>query len=260
MEIGLGGCQSNKEEIFPLAWEKGIRIFDDGWRYNGTLNNTQFLGEFLKDKDNYKIIEKIPLLHNLNIYNVDLYTCSDEELESEVRRIFQIQLDTMKQTYFEYYLFHAIFDNCSRKDFSFVKETELYIRVWKVLNKLKEEGKIGHIGFSAHISFELLYRFIMKMEKYNCKMDTAMVSYNIKNKDGVKVPNKDCWSSPGIDGINFLKNRGYTLINMMITERNTIPANEAYEFAGKAPFDIILTGTSNKKHLLNNIGVINNEL
>lgn len=259
MEIGLGGCHSNKEEVFEAAWEKGIRIFDDGWGYSGKLENTKFLGQFLQNKKDYKVIEKLPLMESLHLYNIDLYNCSDEDLDKEIRRVFQIQLDTMNQIYFEYYLIHAVFDNQFKKEFSFVKESDLYVRVWKILNNLKEEHKIGHIGFSAHIPFGLLYRFIMKMEKYNCKMDVAEISYNLKNENGV-TNSKDVWPASGIDGVEFLKNKGYTLINMMVTERNTIPAKEAYEFAKKAPFDIILTGTSNKKHLLNNIGVINNEL
>lgn len=255
MIYGIGGCRGNKEEVYQTAWDEGIRIFDSGYGYSGPLVNDRFLGDFLKDKKDYKIINKLPLFDK--VYPVDIYTCSDAELEKSIRFIFNMQLAATRQEYFEYYLYHAIFDMQFSKGYSIRKDLDLYKRIQPILEKLKQEGKINHIGFSAHCSLTKLKLFVETMKKINADIDTAMISYNPLNKDGIEKSTDKVWAAPGHKGLEYLKSNGFTIINMRPTEEGKINAKDAYELIINEPLiDIALVGTSNKQHLLEDIGEI----
>lgn len=253
MIYGIGGCEGNKEEIFQTAWDKGIRIFDSGYGYSGILVNDRFLGDFLKDKKDYVIINKLPLFSKA--YPIDIYTCSDTELEKAIRFIFNMQLAATGQHHFEYYLYHAIFDMQHRKGYCLRKDLDLYKRIQPILEKLKKEGKINHIGFSAHCDLSKLKLFIETMKKINADIDTTMVSYNPLNKDGISNLKNGIWDAPGHKGLEYLKSNNFTIINMRPTEEGKCNAKEAFELIRKEQLiDITLVGTSNKQHLLENIG------
>lgn len=255
MVYGIGGCRGNKEEVYQTAWDKGIRIFDSGYGYSGILVNDRFLGDFLKDKKDYKIINKLPL--SSKVYPVDIYTCSDAELEKSIRFVFNTQLAATGQKYFEFYLYHAIFDMQYSKGYSIRKDLDLYKRIQPILEKLKQEGKINHIGFSAHCSLTKLKLFVETMKKMNADIDTAMISYNPINKDGIEKSTNKVWAAPGKKGLFYLKENHFYVINMRPTEEGKCDAKEAFELIRKEPLiDITLVGTSNKQHLLEDIGEI----
>lgn len=253
MIYGMGGCHSNKEEVYQAAWDKGIRIFDSGYGYSGTLVNDMFLGKFLRDKEGYTIINKLPLF--AKVYPVDIYVCSDKELEKAIRFVFGMQLGATGQDHFEYYLYHALFDMQHTKGYSMRKDLDLYKRIQPILEKLKAEGKINHIGFSAHCDLSKLKIFVETMKKMNADLDTAMVSYNPLNKDGISNVKDGIWDAPGKKGLQYLKDNGFVIMNMRPTEEGRCNAKEAFALIREEPLiDITLVGTSNVKHLLENIG------
>lgn len=253
MIYGMGGCRDNKEEVYQAAWDNGIRVFDSGIGYSGTLVNDRFLGQFLEDKKDYRIINKLPLF--AKVYKDDPYTESDEKLEKEIRLILNMQLAATRQDHFYCYMYHAIFDRQYTPDYSIRNDLELYKRVQPILEKLKQEGKFEHIGFSAHCSLTKLKLFIETMKKMNADIDTAMISYNPLNKDGVERWTNGVWAAPGHKGLEYLKRNNFYIINMRPTEEGRIDAKEAYELIRKEPLiDMTLVGTSNVKHLLEDIG------
>lgn len=253
MIYGIGGCHPNKEEVYKTAWDKGIRIFDTGWGYGGTLVNDMFLGQFLKDKKGYQIINKLPLF--AKVYPYDIYSCSDVELEKAIRFVLGMQLAATGQDHFYAYLYHAIFDMQHSKGYSIRKDLDLYKRIQPILEKLKKEGKFEHIGFSAHCDLSKLKLFVETMKKMNADMDIAMISYNTLNKDGISNLKNGIWDAPGKKGLEYLKSNHFTTICMRPTEEGRCDAKESYALIRNEPLiDIVLIGTRNKEHLLENKG------
>ena len=253
MVYGMGGCRNNKEEVYQAAWDNGIRVFDSGYGYSGILANDRFLYQFLKDKKDYKIINKLPLFKSC--YPVDIYTCSDEELEKQIRFVLNMQLSASGQDHFFAYLYHAIFDMQWSKGYSIRKDLELYKRIQPILEKLKKEGLFEHIGFSAHCSLSKLKLFVETMRKINADMDIAMISYNPLNKDGLEKTKNGVWAAPGYKGLKYLKDNGFYIVDMRPTEEGQCNAKEAFELIRKEPLiDMTLIGTSKVEHLLEDIG------
>jgi predicted aldo/keto reductase-like oxidoreductase len=145
-----------------------------------------------------------------------------------------------------------------------VKETERDKRIGKILAKLKTEGLIKKIGFSAHLKYELLYYWVEEMEKAFGPefLQVAMVSFNILNdkKDNwlAKFYNITVWDAAGKEGIDYLKSKNMTLIDMMPTESGRIGQvsmnqdwfNWAHRYIRDySSMDYVLLGSHYIKHL-----------
>lgn len=270
VKVQVGGCHLNKEQVFNHAWEKGCRLFDSGFGYSGPGVNDVAIGEIVTKnhkRDEFMICQKLPLYGELykESFGKDLRDMDDTEMESAIRKVFDIQCQRCQTDYFDIYMYHAIYDTRFRADFDLQKETDFYIRVGKVLAKLKSEGKINHIGFSSHNVFEYLYYFVEEMEKALGKtfMDVAEVSYNVLNSSGNKhtlftdVYHITVWDSAGEKGLKYLKDKGYFIIDMMPTESGRLFEVDTSDnwrdwnlrfIRENRNIDIVLAGTSSVKH------------
>ena len=271
MKIGMGGCEPNKEEVFQHAWDRGVRVFDSGRGYSGPRVNDLFLGEFLKDKKDFQIINKLPLFDKLYIENFgkSRFEMTDDELEFSIRKILESQLQDCGVEKFDTYMYHAVYDEKFMPIFDLIKWTTEYKRIGKILAKLKSEGLIDKIGFSAHINYQLLYYFVEEMEKAfgNNFLEVAEISYNILNNNGVDQQHLPwiarqnaimVWDAPGLEGLKYLKSKGMYIIDMMPTESGRISqvsnAPDWYDWAYRfiretKEIDMVLAGTSSVKHL-----------
>ncbi len=265
-KVGMGGCEGNA--CFQYAWDNNIRFFDSGWGYHGGENDS-YLKEFLKDKTDYVICQKLPLFDGLyqEKFGKSSYRMTDEELDKAIRKIFDEQCERCGVEYFDIYMLHAIFDMQHSPSYDIYSDIDLYKRIVAILLKLKEENKIGHIGFSAHITFERLCLFLNEVDPENKIFDVAEVSYNVLNNNGASVEkptpfvamhNVMVWDAIGERGIKYLKDKGYFIIDMMATESGRLlQISTAPDFIrwnlsfinDNKNIDLILAGTQNPKHL-----------
>ena len=137
--------QDKVNKMFDLAISSGVNYFDTAYPYLGG-NSEIAVAEALRKypRDSYYLADKFPghslpgPVDNIALFNVSLRKCETD--------------------YFDFYLLHNI-NEWSVK----IYESEEYHIIPDIL-KLKEEGKIRHLGFSFHGGPELLEYLLNKYE------------------------------------------------------------------------------------------------
>jgi len=131
--------EERAEEMIDYAYENGVDYFDTAWPYHGGASEP-FMGRVLKKypRESFHLVTKMP----------------GWEVESvqDAERIFHEQLEKCQVEYFDYYLCHSL----NKKGF----ETYKIPGVMEFLDKMKEEGRIRHLGFSFHDTPEVLEEII----------------------------------------------------------------------------------------------------
>ncbi len=141
-----GGIDEEKvREMFRLAFEGGVNYFDTAYPYlNG--QSEVVVGKVLKDypRDSFYIADKFPG-HSLPgpVDNVAL---------------FNVSLRKLGMDYFDFYLLH----NINEWSVKIYEDPEYHIIPDIV--RMKEEGKIRHLGFSFHGGPKLLEEFLDRYE------------------------------------------------------------------------------------------------
>ena len=88
----------------------------------------------------------------------------------KVEETFEKQLEKCGVEYFDFYLFHNV---CEMNIDAYLDEEKYGIDTY--LKKQKENGRIRHLGFSAHGSCEVMKRFL---EKYGDHMEFCQIQLN----------------------------------------------------------------------------------
>ena len=137
--------QETVNRMFDLAIEKGVNYFDTAYPYLGGKSEIA-MAEALKKypRDIYYIADKFPghslpgPIDNIALFNQSLQKCGTD--------------------YFDFYLLHNITEWSVK-----IYESDEYHIIPDIL-KMKEEGKIRHLGCSFHGGPELLEEFLSRHE------------------------------------------------------------------------------------------------
>lgn len=103
------------------------------------------------------------------------------EKEEDIVPLFEKQLSLCGVEYFDFYLFHAL----NRESYEKHKKCNSF----EIIKKLKEEGKIKHIGMSFHDTAEVLD---MILTEQNC-MEVVQLQINYLDYDDPTVQSKACY-------------------------------------------------------------------
>lgn len=128
-------------EMFDYAIKNGVNYFDTAYGYHGG-NSEIVTGKVLNryPRDSYYIATKFP---GYDVRNMD-----------KVKTIFPEQLEKTGMDYFDFYLIHNV---CERN-------IEQYLDpkygIYDYLLEQKKNGKIHHLGFSVHGTYETMERFL----------------------------------------------------------------------------------------------------
>ncbi|MBR4071086.1 MAG: aldo/keto reductase [Clostridia bacterium] len=133
--------EAETAEMIDYAIKNGINYFDTAWGYHGG-NSEIVVGKLLSKypRDSYYLATKFP--------GYDLANMNKAE------EIFERQLEKTGADYFDFYLFHNV---CERNIDGFLNPE------YKILDYLleqKKNGRIRHLGFSAHGVYETMKRFL----------------------------------------------------------------------------------------------------
>ena len=144
------------EEMVSYAMEKGINYYDTAWGYHGG-NSETVMGEALRryPRESFYLADKFP---GYDLSNMD-----------KVEEIFEKQLEKCQVEYFDFYLFHNV---CEMNIDEYLNEDH---GIMEYLWKQKENGRIKHLGFSVHGSFDVARRFL---EKYGDRMEFCQIQLN----------------------------------------------------------------------------------
>jgi predicted aldo/keto reductase-like oxidoreductase len=126
---------AESEKLIDYALSRGVNYFDTAYVYNDG-DSERFCGYALSkyDRKSYNIATK------LNILKV--------KCREDMDRIFEEELQRLKTDRIDFYLLHAL----GRERF----EKFLELDVFEFLQRRKNAGEIGHIGFSFHDTPEAL--------------------------------------------------------------------------------------------------------
>lgn len=144
------------ERMVEYAIKNGINYFDTAWGYHSG-ESEKVIGNALSKypRDSFYLATKFP---GYDLSNMD-----------KVKEIFEKQLEKCKVDYFDFYLFHNVYE----------KNIDPYLDkkygILDYLLKQKENGRIKHLGFSAHGSLEIMKRFL---EAYGKHMEFCQIQLN----------------------------------------------------------------------------------
>lgn len=128
--------------MFDYALEHGVNYFDTAWGYHGG-NSELVTGRALArhPRESFNIASKFP---GYDLNNM-----------GKVEEIFAKQLEKCQVEYFDFYLVH----NVCESNIDAYLDDERYGTV-SYLKKMRDEGRIRHLGFSCHGQMDVLERFL----------------------------------------------------------------------------------------------------
>ena len=148
--------EEKTEEMVDFALRHGVNYFDTAYGYHDGTSEVvmgKVLGKY--PRDSYYLATKFP---GYDLSNMD-----------KVDTIFEEQLGKCGMEYFDFYLLHNIYE----------KSTDPYLDpkygIMDYLLKQKENGRIRHLGFSAHGRYDTMKRFL---EAYGDKMEFCQIQLN----------------------------------------------------------------------------------
>ena len=148
--------EEKTEEMVDFALRHGVNYFDTAYGYHDGTSEVvmgKVLGKY--PRDSYYLATKFP---GYDLSNMD-----------KVDTIFEEQLGKCGMEYFDFYLLHNIYE----------KNIDPYLDpkygIMDYLLKQKENGRIRHLGFSAHGRYDTMKRFL---EAYGDKMEFCQIKLN----------------------------------------------------------------------------------
>jgi hypothetical protein len=143
-------------EMVRYAIEKGINYYDTAWGYHAG-NSELVVGKILSNypRENFYLASKFP---GYDLSNM-----------GKVEEIFEQQLKKCRVDYFDFYLFHNV---CEMNIDGYLNPE---YGIYDYLMKQKENGRIRHLGFSAHGNYETMKRFL---DAYGSSMEFCQIQLN----------------------------------------------------------------------------------
>ena len=144
------------EELVAYAMEHGINYYDTAWGYHGG-NSEIVMGEALSKypREKYYLATKFP---GYDLSNMP-----------KVKEIFEEQLKKCQVGYFDFYLFHNV---CEMNIDAYLNPE---YQIFEYLMEQKKAGRIRHLGFSAHGSYDVMKRFL---DAYGKDMEFCQIQLN----------------------------------------------------------------------------------
>lgn len=158
----IDGSDANIDEeqaakMVAYAMEHGINYYDTAWGYHSG-NSEIVMGKILKSYPR----EKFCLASKFPGYDLSNMT--------KVEEIFEKQLEKCQVEYFDFYLFH----NVCEMNIDAYLDDEKY-GIYTYLKEQKAKGRIRHLGFSAHGSYDVMKRFL---DAYGKDMEFCQIQLN----------------------------------------------------------------------------------
>ena len=148
--------QAQAERMFDEAMAQGVNYYDTAWGYHGG-NSELVTGRCLAKypRESFYLADKFP---GYDLSNMD-----------KVKAIFEEQLKKCGVEYFDFYLFHNV---CELNMDAYL---DPQYGIYDYLMKQKANGRIRHLGFSAHGGVPVMKRFL---EAYGKDMEFCQIQLN----------------------------------------------------------------------------------
>ena len=171
--------ESEASRMIRHAIDSGVNYVDTAYRYHST-NSEVVVGRVLKDgyRDKVSVATKAPMPM--------IKTAADYD------RILDEQLKKLDMDHIDYYLFHGL----SKLNWKTVVDEDLIGRA----EAAQKAGKIGHIGFSFHDTYEALVELIDGYDKWAM----CQIQYNLMDEN----------NQAGTKGLEYAAAKGLAVVVM----------------------------------------------
>lgn len=171
--------EAKTAEMFDYAIKNGINYFDTAWGYHDGKSEL-VVG---------KLLEKYP---RESFYLASKFPGYSKENWGRAKEIFEKQLEKCRVDHFDFYLIH----NVSEGNIDAYLD-EKYGDVMYFV-KMREEGKIGHLGFSTHANLENMRRFLDKYGKYMefCQIQLNWLDWRLQKAEAKVAMMKEYGNIP----------------------------------------------------------------
>lgn len=228
-------------EMIDYAYQNGINYFDTAWGYhNGNSEPAagKYLGRY--PRKSYYLATKFP---GYDLSNMD-----------KVEEIFEKQLEKCQTPYFDFYLFHNVYEG----------NIDAYLNpeygILEYLLKQKENGRIRYLGFSSHGSVEVIGRFLNAYGQHMefCQLQLNYMDWHFQNaQEKVALLNKagiPVWVMEPLRGGKLAgASRELTAVMQKMRPEETVPG-WAFRFLQSVPgVTMVLSGMSTIEQLRANI-------
>ena len=243
----IGGVYSKIDEkaaaeMFDYAIQHGVNYFDTAWGYHdGESENTDG-----------KILSKYP---RESFYLASKFPGYDLSNFGRVEEIFEKQLKKCRVDYFDFYLFHNV---CEMNIDAYLNE-EKY-GTYSYFMEQKKNGRIRHLGFSAHGSLAVIERFLEKYGKDMefCQLQINYLDWEFQNAKGkvelLKKYNIPVWVMEPVRGGKLASLAAEDEKKLKALRPNDSIASWAFRFLLALPeVKVILSGMSDMKQVKDNI-------
>lgn len=230
-------------EMVDYAMEHGVNYYDTAWGYHGG-NSETVMGRALAryPRESYYLADKFP---GYDLSNMD-----------KIEEIFEEQLRKCGVDHFDFYLFHNV---CELNIDSYLDPK---YGIHDYLMEQKRNGRITHLGFSVHGSFEVMRRFL---DAYGKDMEFCQVQLNYVDWEFQDAKAKiELLRSMGIPCWVMEPVRGGRLANLADPEAAVLramrpdeaPVAWAFRFLQSMPeVTVVLSGSSNMEQMRQNIAI-----
>lgn len=143
-------------ELVDYAMKNGVNYYDTAWGYHSG-NSEIVMGKILKNypREKFYLASKFPGYDMSNM--------------TKVKEIFEKQLEKCQVEYFDFYLFHNV---C---EMNINEYLDPQYGIYDFLTEQKRNGRIKHLGFSAHGSYYVMKRFL---DAYGKDMEFCQIQLN----------------------------------------------------------------------------------
>lgn len=143
-------------ELVDYAMKNGVNYYDTAWGYHSG-NSEIVMGKILKNypREKFYLASKFP---GYDLSNM-----------TKVKEIFEKQLEKCQVEYFDFYLFHNV---C---EMNINEYLDPQYGIYDFLTEQKRNGRIKHLGFSAHGSYDVMKRFL---DAYGKDMEFCQIQLN----------------------------------------------------------------------------------
>ena len=149
------------QRMVDYTMAHGVNFYDTAWGYHNG-NSETVIGQALRKypRESYYLATKFPGYDLANM--------------PKVREIFPKQLEKCGVDYFDFYLFHNV---CEMNIDAYLDPR---YGILDYLLEQKNQGRIRHLGFSAHGSYEVMRRFL---DAYGSHMEFCQIQLNYLDWD-----------------------------------------------------------------------------
>lgn len=229
------------KEMVAYAMEKGINYYDTAWGYHDGYSET-VMGEVLEEypREKFYLASKFP---GYDTNNMD-----------KVAEIFEKQLKKCRVEYFDFYLFHNV---CEMNIDGYLDPK---FGIYEYLMEQKKNGRIRHLGFSAHGNLDTMKRFLDAYGKDMefCQLQINWLDWEFQNAKAkvelVRSYNIPIWVMEPVRGGSLVKLAAPHEAKLKELRPNAATVEWAFRFLQTLPgVTMTLSGMSNFDQLKDNI-------